>query len=164
MKEIRRHSGLSLRDLAERAGTSASTLSFYESGHKEPRLSTLARIADAAGMDLEVTLSPRLTRAERRTLALHEAVAAKLRRDPEGVLAQARENLRVIREADHRGHGDAYNDAWAALLDGPRERLLGVLVATDQVSRDLRQASPFAGVLSDGERLAILRREHELVG
>lgn len=39
-----------------------------------------------------------------------------------------------------------------------------IIGATDQVSRDLRQASPFAGVLSDGERLAILRREHELVG
>ena len=164
MKEIRRNSGLSLRELAERAGTSAATLSFYESGHKEPRLSTLERIADVAGMDLEVMLSPRLTAAERRTLALHEAVAAKLRLDTDGVLAQARENLRIIREADHGGHGVAYSDTWAALLDGPRDKLLNILVATDQAARDLRQASPFAGVLSDEERLAILRRQHELIG
>lgn len=159
MKEIRRESGLSLRDLGERAGTSAATLSYYASGKKEPRLSTLRRVADAAGLDLEISLVPRLTAAERRTLALHQAVAERLKADPDGVRRRARQNLEVIRQADHGGHGALYNDAWSDLLEGPLDRLLPVLTGTDAASRRLRQSSPFAGILSDEERLAILRRE-----
>jgi hypothetical protein len=109
-------------------------------------------------------LPPRLTKAERRTLALHEAIAAKLNADPDSVRRRARENLRVIREADRNGHGDIYNDTWASLLDGPLDRLHAVLTGTDQVARDLRHSSPFAGVLTDEERLSILKREHELGG
>lgn len=46
---------LSLSELAERAGTSKQTLSEYERGVREPRLSTLARIVEAAGFELRVT-------------------------------------------------------------------------------------------------------------
>ena len=81
MKAIWRRSGLPLRDLAERAATSAATLSFYESGKKVPSLSTLRRVADAAGLDLEVSLVPRLTTADRRTLALPEGLAGVISGD-----------------------------------------------------------------------------------
>lgn len=59
ISEIRRRSGLGLRELARRAGTSHATLHAYESGAKEPRLETIARLADAAGFTLEVALAPR---------------------------------------------------------------------------------------------------------
>jgi transcriptional regulator with XRE-family HTH domain len=59
LKEIRRRSGLGLRELARRGGTSHATLHAYESGAKEPRLDTVARLADAAGFTLEVTLAAR---------------------------------------------------------------------------------------------------------
>lgn len=104
---------------------------------------------------------PRLTAPERRTLSLHRAVASKLAIDPDGVLRRARENLKVIRRADRRGHGSAYADQWEALLDGPLNALLDALVDTSQAARDLRQSSPFAGVLFDDERLSIIRVEHE---
>lgn len=51
----RMEAGLTQRQLAARAGTSASTLASYESGRREPRLSTLARLLDAAGMELRMT-------------------------------------------------------------------------------------------------------------
>jgi len=51
-------SGLSLRALAERAGTSPSALSNYESGGIEPRLSTVERILAAAGMELRISYQP----------------------------------------------------------------------------------------------------------
>lgn len=50
--------GLSQRQLAERAGTSAATLAAYESGRREPRLSTLTRILDAAGYELRLRYEP----------------------------------------------------------------------------------------------------------
>jgi ribosome-binding protein aMBF1 (putative translation factor) len=49
----RLEAGLSQRALADRAGTSGATIAAYELGTKEPRISTLRRILDAAGMRLE---------------------------------------------------------------------------------------------------------------
>lgn len=55
----RRTAGLSLRDLAGRAGTSHSTIAAYESGAKSPSVATLDRIVRAAGFDADVTLHRR---------------------------------------------------------------------------------------------------------
>ena len=57
--EMRRRSGLGLRDLARRAGTSHATLHAYEAGDKAPRLDTLARVAAAAGFDVDIALARR---------------------------------------------------------------------------------------------------------
>jgi transcriptional regulator with XRE-family HTH domain len=60
LHEARRRAGLSLRELATRAGTSHSTLAAYESGRKAPSLTTLERILRAAGfaLDLELVARP----------------------------------------------------------------------------------------------------------
>jgi len=49
LRQARLASGLSLRTLAERAGTSYSTISAYENGRKTPRIDTLERLLRAAG-------------------------------------------------------------------------------------------------------------------
>ncbi len=54
LRGARRSAGLSLRELAERAGTSHTTLTAYEQGRKIPRVDTLARICEAAGHPLVV--------------------------------------------------------------------------------------------------------------
>jgi transcriptional regulator with XRE-family HTH domain len=56
---VRRRSGLGVRELARRAGTSHATVLAYERGAKEPRLDTLERLAAAAGFRLHVSLEPR---------------------------------------------------------------------------------------------------------
>jgi transcriptional regulator with XRE-family HTH domain len=60
--------GLSLRELANRAGTSHSTLAAYEAGRAVPRVDTLDRILRAAGFatDIDVAYRPDATEAERR--------------------------------------------------------------------------------------------------
>jgi len=58
IQEARRRSGLSRRKLAQQAGTSASTLSAYESGASVPSVSTLERLLRAAGYEAVVTLRP----------------------------------------------------------------------------------------------------------
>jgi len=58
LQEARRRSCLSRRKLAQRGGTSASTLSAYESGASVPSVSTLERLLRAAGFEAEVTLRP----------------------------------------------------------------------------------------------------------
>jgi transcriptional regulator with XRE-family HTH domain len=58
LQEARRRSGLSRRRLAQRGGTSPSTLSAYESGASVPSVATLERLLRAAGFEAEVNLRP----------------------------------------------------------------------------------------------------------
>lgn len=66
MKEVRARSGLSRRRLAEMGGTSASTLSAYESGRSVPSVRTLERLVHNAGFELQVSLQPALTKPDER--------------------------------------------------------------------------------------------------
>lgn len=52
IREARRRAGLTQRQLAQRAGTSHSTLAAYETGSKSPNVTTLDRLVRAAGFEL----------------------------------------------------------------------------------------------------------------
>ena len=65
IRTARERSGLTLRALGERAGTSHSALAAYESGRTIPNVNTLDRILGAAGFAAEVTLELRIDRANR---------------------------------------------------------------------------------------------------
>ncbi|MGQ0805280.1 MAG: helix-turn-helix domain-containing protein [Actinomycetota bacterium] len=162
----RAEAGLSQRELAARAGTSGATVAAYERGTKEPRLSTLHRLLVAAGMKLDLSYAPvskerlaGLTREDQRSLALHRAIVTKLAADPETVLTKARRNLSVMRRANQDGGAEPWFAEWERLLRGPLSAVIEVLVSTNQRARDLRQVTPFAGVLSDEERRAIYQAE-----
>lgn len=157
LREIRRASGLSRRELARRARTSNAALIGYEQGRHDPGLATMVRLADAGDCDLVIEVRPRLSTPELRTLEMHRAIADKFAADPSGVRRTATRNLAHLRAVDD-GHAGPYFDVWERLLAGPDEVLRNVMTSTDQVARDLRQASPFAGVLSDDERLDVLLR------
>jgi hypothetical protein len=91
---------------------------------------------------------------DRRSLALHEAVAAKLEVDPD-LLEVARANLRRWLTTAPR---PAWLE-WYRLIDTtPLSELTGLLRAADERARRLRQSSPFAGVLTPDERRRILDR------
>ena len=159
---LRRRTGLSQDELARRAGTSGPTVAAYESGRKEPRWSTFVRLAGACGVVPTVTLSAAgstLTRAERRSLALHEAVLARLLGDPDAVRALARRNLVVMGEAAPAA--SPYLRQWHTLLEGPLAELAVALVSPAADARELRQNSPFAGVLDAVERDRVLAATRE---
>ncbi len=89
---------------------------------------------------------------DRRSLALHQAVAAKLAADPT-LLEVARGNLRRWLQA----RPVSALREWSDLL----ERLsvhdvIAILRSPDETATRLRQSSPFAGVLSREERQRIL--------
>jgi transcriptional regulator with XRE-family HTH domain len=67
LRRARLESGLSLRALADRAGTSHATLAAYEAGRAVPRVDTLGRILRAAGYatDIDLTRRADATDAER---------------------------------------------------------------------------------------------------
>ena len=60
IKTARSRAGLTLRELGERAQTSHSTLSAYESGRTTPNVDTLDRVLRAAGFAADVDLQPRI--------------------------------------------------------------------------------------------------------
>jgi len=53
--QIRSAAGLSQAELARRCGMQRSVLSAYEHGRRQPSVAALARIARAAGMELEIS-------------------------------------------------------------------------------------------------------------
>ena len=58
LRECRRRSGLSLRQLSIRAKTSHSALAAYEADAREPNLATFLRIVKACGFELTPLLAP----------------------------------------------------------------------------------------------------------
>jgi hypothetical protein len=68
----------------------------------------------------------------------------------------ARRNLRKLQQAHPRGQAARVLADWADLLDGPVEAVAEALTSKDQRAVELRQSSPFAGLLSERERTAVL--------
>lgn len=54
IREIRRESGLRQAELARRAALPRSVVSAYEHGHRQPGVDALARLAAAAGLELQI--------------------------------------------------------------------------------------------------------------
>lgn len=89
-------------------------------------------------------------RLDERSLALHAAVADKIRSNP-ALVERARANLGRWR-ATLNG---AWMDEWQAILDGSSDALLAFLRERSERATRLRQSSPFAGALTVEERRAI---------
>jgi transcriptional regulator with XRE-family HTH domain len=73
----RAQSGLSLRELAARAGTSHATLLAYEQGKKSPSITTFLRILEAAGFGVDIRLHRRIR--EKDGISRGEELAAVLK-------------------------------------------------------------------------------------
>lgn len=152
---LRELAALTQDGLARAAGTSQPTIAAYEAGRKSPTLRTVQRFANALGLQVAVQFYPPLTREERRSLELHRAVARHLLEDPERILAQARRALKKMR-AQAPGASQLLRE-WDVLLNRPLEALVPVLSDPSPWARELRHVTPFAGVLSAGERAEVYR-------
>lgn len=100
----------------------------------------------------------RMTRDQVRSLQLSIAVAGKLAIDPGPGLARARRNLTSMQSSASGARARQWLDEWDRLLQGPLIGVLRALTSDSPLSRELRQNSPFAGVLSESERAAVLEQ------
>ena len=82
-------------------------------------------------------------------------MAGRIAADPNGASRLAFENLERMRTTS-RGQARRWLDEWERLLRGPVDELLATLVSRSPKSRELRQNSPFVGVLSQAERAEVL--------
>ena len=94
-------------------------------------------------------------RIDERSMALHHAIAEKLRSRPE-LLEIARDNLN--RWYAGAGGSRPYLDQWRKILDRPLEEVLSLIAQEDEAMTALRQSSPFAGILDPKERWAVYSR------
>jgi len=94
-------------------------------------------------------------RIDRRSLALHGAIAEKLRADP-SLLAIAHDNL--DRWSKEGGRSQRYLNAWREILKRPLEEVLALMVEDSEKMTAMRQSNPFAGILTPRERWAIYDR------
>jgi|GEM_PF-463087 hypothetical protein len=89
--------------------------------------------------------------AERRSLAYHVIVAERL---SEQMVEEARERIERLASDGHLH--PRYAERWRELLSRPLAEIVRVISADDEEGRDLRQNSPFAGVLNEQERRRII--------
>ena len=105
LRTARQDAGLTLRELAARAGTSHATLSAYEHGTKVPTVDTFARVLEAAGFAFDPELSRRIVVDPRTGLDRGEELTAVLEL-AEQFPARHERTLRAPvfgrREHDHR--------------------------------------------------------------
>ena len=89
---------------------------------------------------------------ERRNLAMHRAIAVKLRQEPE-LLAHARTHLDHWRGRD--GRSTPWLTAWRNILNLPFKDLLDTIQEDSERMAALRQYTPLAGLLTAEERWEI---------
>ncbi len=111
---------------------------------------------------MDVRVYSALTREERRSLALHSAIAERLRDDPVPTLALARANLARMCELNP-GATQLLRE-WKVLLDRPLSALRPLLTDRSEWARELRHVTPFGGVLTARERTAVYRAFAQDVG
>lgn len=170
MRARRTRLRLSQRTAARVCGIPQSMLSRIESGQTDPGVTTLARVLAGLGAELRLEVKSLETggegrREKERSLWLNRLVVGELTRDPDRVLAIARDNITRWRDI-HAGRPSilAALDQWSEILDAGIEPIVATLTGRTEEAEDLRQNAPFAGVLSQEQRvqaLAAFRRDWE---
>ncbi len=174
LRQARLRAGLRQADLARAANISSTALNRLEAGAGSS-VQTLTRVCACLGIELLNELASmdgsrrraqrppgrRLTEAraeDRRAYELHREVVRQLRTDPKRVLTIAQRNLERMGARPRNPLAEQWLAEWAkAVRTGP-EALETLALRTDERGNDLRQVSPFAGVLSEFERQRALER------
>lgn len=92
------------------------------------------------------------------SLALHRAVLQHLRQDPDRVFQIAARNIAAI-DGTTRGHAATMMRDWKRLIDDQSVATIErVLTGLSEHDVEMRNLTPFAGVLDDAEHLKIRER------
>jgi transcriptional regulator with XRE-family HTH domain len=159
---LRDQTGVTQQTLADLAGTSQPTIALYEAGVKSPTLATMQKLAACLGLDLGVSFTPPMTREDERSLAYHRALAAKLRKEPGPVVGKAKQTLMKLTESQPGARPLLHR--WGQWLELPTEALISRILDPGAEAREMRQVTPFAGLLAPKERARILREFRKQYG
>lgn len=125
LREARQRAGLSQEELGHHAGLAQSVVSAYESGARQPSLPTLARLVEAAGMELEVRVVSPPGQLRRLRGPLGQRVRQHRSELREAVARHGAQNLRVFGSVA-RGEESADSDIDLLVDLSPDTGLLGL--------------------------------------
>jgi transcriptional regulator with XRE-family HTH domain len=154
--------GVSQAELARLTGVAQGRISEYTRGRTGLSADMFAYLLSPLGFKphVEITLeTPAMNRSDRRSWYLHRAVARKIVPDTLreiGPLVQ----LNITRQREGvRGEPHLTNLArWEALFRvGDVKEIRRLLLDPGEAGRAMRDVTPFAGVLTETERLAALQ-------
>jgi len=91
-------------------------------------------------------------------LELHRTLLGKLLTDLGPAREVAQRNIERMRDSVRGAQAQSWLNEWAELVDEAGPRLVDVFIGEDERSIDLRQVSPFAGMLTQEEREAAIER------
>lgn len=156
VRKLRHQANVTQQALAHKAGTSQSAIAAYETGAKSPTLRTLEKLAAVLNLQLDARFVPKLSREEMRSLAYHEAVVTFLQNNPEETLRRARKNLERLQSL----HPHAFDliNRWNEWLKLAPTTLSKQMTKISESAHEMRQVSPFAGVLSAEQRKQVIAR------
>ena len=91
---------------------------------------------------------------DRRSIALHTMIAAKLQASPELLQIAIANMERWSQRSDYfqAGRSQIYLEEWRQILSKPLPQIIELLQSEDEHMCALRQCTPFAGVLTPQER------------
>jgi excisionase family DNA binding protein len=103
-----------------------------------------------------------LTRDQEQSRWLHGAVVGHLVTEPDLVFTRAHENLDRFSKVHAGTMAEHWLGLWRLTLNSGLDHVLTVLVSDSPQATELRQNSPFTGILSEDERRTVLDsfREH----
>jgi excisionase family DNA binding protein len=108
--------------------------------------------------EIDRILGNRLTREEEKSLRLHQALLTPMLAEPDAVISKARDNLGRW-QSMHRSDAMTarYFEKWRQVLDSGLDAIVDAVISPSPEARELRQNSPFAGVLPDETRRQVIR-------
>ena len=92
-----------------------------------------------------------------RSLWLHRAVAGKVARNPGRSLNLARQNASRVLDKQPASGTERWLRRWVQAIDQGPDAVMEILTSRSPLAREMRQVSPFAGVLTEKERREVLR-------
>ncbi|MFC8039549.1 helix-turn-helix domain-containing protein [Paenarthrobacter sp. NPDC057355] len=131
--------GLSIREIAKRIDCSPSVVqsSIKSARSRRPRL---------------------LRREERIPFELHIELSLKLHLDEQRIRSIGRAGVEKMRERPRSTVADEWVNRWDELLGLPVEEIEEAMLEDSPFATELRQMSPFAGALSEQERLIAIKK------
>lgn len=172
MRAQRRAAGMPIDKAAVLLGVSKQFLSDVENGKPTVQLGKALAAAQSLGLALDFRRTDRTSgpkssksrqksiahpgshlRREQQGIALHRAVARKLLAEPDRVISRAQANMQRWLGKEPR---EGLYGIWRILLRLPPAVIAEVITSDSEAAAQLRQSSPFTGVLSQAERDRIL--------
>lgn len=124
---------------------------------------TAAEVQEA--IDQAQAARPPIERRENRvTWELHYAVARKLDEDPTDIIKRALKQAGIMKARQRDTISRGWMDQWEQLLRCDLDVLKATMLEVSHEAEDLRQMSPFIGVLSQEERRSAILKASIITG